>query len=66
MTRDHDVSQLTTAELERVRRDLHANLGLITPGSPAHAPIQAHLRAIDVELARRRNAPEDTAKAGRQ
>ena len=53
MTRDHDVSQLTTAELERARRALHANLGLITQGSPAHAPIQAHMRAIDAELAGR-------------
>jgi hypothetical protein len=53
MTRDHDVSQLTTAELERARRDLHANLGLIAQGSPAHAPIQAHMRAIDAELAGR-------------
>ena len=53
MIRDHDVSQLTTAELERAKRDLHTNLGLITPGSPTHAPIQAHMRAIDAELAER-------------
>jgi hypothetical protein len=53
MIRDHHVSQLTTAELERAKRDLHTNLGLITPGSPMHAPIQAHMRAINAELAER-------------
>ena len=53
MTRDHDVGQLTTAELERTMRDLRANLGLISPDSPAHVPILAHMRAIDGELARR-------------
>ena len=51
MIRYHDVRQLTTAELERTKRDLHANLGLITPDSPAHVPIQAHMEAIDAELA---------------
>jgi hypothetical protein len=53
MIRDRDVSHLTTAGLDRAIRDLHANLGLIAPGSPAHAPIQAHMRAIDAELAGR-------------
>jgi len=53
MIRYHDVRQLTTAELERVKRDLHANLGLITPDSPAHVPIKAQMRAIDAELAER-------------
>ena len=33
MIGDHDVSQLATAELERAKRDLHTNLGLITQGS---------------------------------
>lgn len=47
------VRQLSTAELERTRRELQANLGLITPDSPAHVPIQAHMRAIDSELAER-------------
>ena len=51
MIRDHDVRQLTTAELERTKRDLHTNLGLIAPDSPAHVPIRAHMRAIDAELA---------------
>ncbi len=47
------VRQLTTAELKRVKRELQANLGLITDDSPAHVPIQAHMRAIDTELAER-------------
>jgi hypothetical protein len=53
MTRDHNVKHLTTAELERTKRELCANLGLITPYSPAHAPIRAHMTAIDAELAER-------------
>jgi hypothetical protein len=53
MIRDHGVGQLTSAELERVKRDLHANLGLIAPDSPAHVPIKAQMRAIDAELAER-------------
>ena len=47
------VRQQTTAELELTKRQLRANLGLITDDSPARAPIQAHLRAIDTELAER-------------
>jgi len=58
MIRSHDVRQLTTAELERARRELQANLGLIYPGSPAHAPIQAHMRAIDTELAERADSKQ--------
>jgi len=53
VTRDHDVRQLTTAALELTMRELRANLSLISPGSPAHVPILAHMRAIDAELARR-------------
>ena len=45
------VKQQTTAELERVKRELQANLGLVTADSPARVPIQAHMRAIDTELA---------------
>ena len=47
------VRQLTMAELERTKRELQANLGLITADSPACVPIQAHMRAIDAELAER-------------
>jgi hypothetical protein len=53
VTRDHDVRQLTTAELELMMRELRANLGLISPDSPAHVPILAHIRAVDAELAGR-------------
>jgi len=38
MTRSHDVSQLTTAELELTRRQLRTSLALIAPGSPAQRP----------------------------
>ena len=34
MTRSHDVSHLTTAELELTRRQLRANLALIAPAPP--------------------------------
>ena len=51
------VRQQTTADLERVKRELQANLGLITDDSPAHVPIQAHMRAIDSELAERAGKP---------
>jgi len=52
--RDHYcVRQLTTAELERTKRELQANLGLLTSDSPARVPIQNHMRAIDAELADR-------------
>ena len=56
---DHySVRQLSTVELERTRRGLVANLGLIYPGSPAHVPIQSHMRAIDAELADREGSRE--------
>jgi hypothetical protein len=50
MIRYHDVSQLTTAELERARRDLQASLALARPGSAACVPMLAHLSAIGAEL----------------
>jgi len=61
--RDHDVSQLTTAELERAKRELQANLGMITSHSPAHVPIQAQMRAIDSELAERAKSQKVTRSA---
>lgn len=64
MTRDHDVTLLSTAELEFTMRALRANLGLITPDSPAHVPILAHLRAIDAELAGRAGSRQ--ARAGQR
>lgn len=57
--RKYDVSQLTVGELERTRRDLEVSLALITPGSPARAPILAHLSAIDAELAKRAAGEQD-------
>ncbi len=48
-----DVTALTPGELERTRRELAASLALARPGSPVRAPIQAHLDAIDGELAAR-------------
>ena len=51
--RDHDVSGLTAGELERARRQLAANLALVRPDSPARVPIEAHMSAIDTELAER-------------
>ena len=52
-SRSHDVSGLTTAKLQRTRRDLRASLALARPGSAASVPILAHLSAIDTELAGR-------------
>jgi hypothetical protein len=54
--RPHDVSHLTSAELERARRDLETSLALAFPGSPVRLPILAHIGAIDAELTRRRTA----------
>ncbi len=62
MTRDHDVSQLTTAELERARRELAASLALAGPGSLASVPILAHLRAVDAELAARTDGSPPPAR----
>lgn len=43
----------TTAELDAARRELAASLALARPGTLVCAPIQAHLAAIDAELAGR-------------
>jgi hypothetical protein len=51
--RPHDVSNLTTAGLERARRDLRVSLALAVPGSPARVPVLASLAAIDRELGER-------------
>jgi hypothetical protein len=53
MTRYYDVGQLTTADLERARRELAASLALARPGAPSAGLTLAHLRAIDAELAER-------------
>ena len=51
--REHDVTALTTAELEAARRELAASLALARPGSPVRVPIRARMAAIDAELAGR-------------
>jgi hypothetical protein len=51
--RPHDVSGLTIDELERARRDLQVSRSLALPGSAVAVPIEAHLSAIDAELAGR-------------
>ena len=51
--RDHDVSGLTTRQLERARRELQAHLALVRPDSPARVPILAQMSAIETELAGR-------------
>jgi hypothetical protein len=51
--RDHDVSGQTAGELQRARRELQASLALVRPGSPTRVPIEAHMSAIDKELAER-------------
>jgi hypothetical protein len=60
LKRQHDVSELTTAELERARRELAASLALARPDSPARVPILARLSAIDIALvARPASWPEE-------
>jgi hypothetical protein len=58
--RDHDMTKLTAAQLERARRELAASLALARPGSPVRAPILARISAVDAELAVRGN-PATTA-----
>ena len=70
--REHDVTALTTAELEDSRRELAASLALARPGSPVLVPIRARMAAIDAKLAGRAAArpglpgsPACPASAGR-
>ena len=64
MTRDHDVTQLSTAELELTMRHQRADLRLITPGSAAHVPNLALIRATGAELAGR--AGNQQARGGQR
>lgn len=48
--RAHGVSRMTSAELQRARRDLQVSLALAFPGSSVRRPILAHLSAIGAEL----------------
>jgi hypothetical protein len=58
--REHDVTALTTRELDRARRELAASLALVRQDSSARAPILAHLTAIDAELAWRTDQQRDS------
>jgi hypothetical protein len=51
--RAHDVSSLTSAQLERAKRDLEISLALAFPGSPVRVSIAAEMTAIERELAGR-------------
>ena len=51
--RPHDVSGMTSPELQRARRDLQVSLSLAMPGSAIREPILARMSAIDTELERR-------------
>ena len=52
--RVHDVSGMTSDELQRARRDLQVSLALAFSGSPVRVPILAEVAAIDAELDQRR------------
>lgn len=49
--REHDVTPLTAAELDRARRELAVSLALARPASPVRAPILTRISAVDAELA---------------
>jgi hypothetical protein len=51
----YGLASQATAQLERIRRHMRANLGLVSSTSPARVPIMSQLRAVDAELARRAN-----------
>ena len=57
--REHDVTALTTCDLQRARRELAASLALTRPESPARTPILARLTAVDIELTRRTGQQPD-------
>jgi hypothetical protein len=58
--RDHDVSVMTAAELDRARRDLEVSLALAFPGSPVRVSIAAEMSAIDGELGKRARNDDQT------
>ncbi len=64
--RDHDVTALTADELERAKRELRASHALARPGSHARVLIQAHMSAVDTELAGRSAGPRVTCWADEQ
>ena len=56
--RPHDVSGMTSAELQRAGCHLQVSLTLAFSGSPVRGPILAHLSAIDTELDQRQLADD--------
>lgn len=64
--RDHEVTALTAGELDRASRELRASHALARPDSPARVLIQAHLSAVDTELAERSAGPRVTCWADEQ
>jgi len=59
--RKHDAGGLTSAELERARRELMASLALARPGSAVRDPILAQLSAIEAELTERHAGRAETS-----
>ena len=53
VTREHDVSDLATSELQRAYRELVTSAALAVPSSGARVMILKEMEAIDAELARR-------------
>ena len=53
LNRAHDVSGMTSGDLEQARRELRASPALARPDSPTRAPVLAHISAIDTELTER-------------
>jgi hypothetical protein len=49
--RPHDVTGLTSEELEQARRDLRVSLALARPDSAVRVPILARMSAVDAGLA---------------
>jgi len=62
--RDHHVARLTAYELERAKRELRASLALVRHDSPTRVPIEAHMTAIDAEVAERTADASDARTAG--
>jgi hypothetical protein len=62
--RDHHVARLTAHELERAKRELRASLALVRHDSPTRVPIEAHMTAIDAEVAERTVDASDARTAG--
>jgi hypothetical protein len=54
--RDHDVSHLSVADLERARRELSASLALARPNAPSAVPAAIQLSAVENELTARQAA----------